>query len=70
MTSLSRFRAGGENLTRMFFENNGRDGNAIVEHPSFVSYLRYFMDGPALPVSTIDGFRTILIEGVWTSGGC
>jgi len=50
------------------FENNGRDGNAIVEHPSFVSYLRYFMDGPALPVSTIDGFRKILIEDAGTSG--
>jgi hypothetical protein len=50
------------------FEKNGRQGDAIVEHPHFVSYLRYFIDGPALPPSTIDGFRQILIEDSGTSG--
>jgi hypothetical protein len=50
------------------FENNSRQGDAIVEHPSFVSYLRYFMDGPALPANTIEGFRKILIEDSGTSG--
>jgi hypothetical protein len=50
------------------FENNRRQGDAIVEHPSIVSYLRYFMDGPALPPSTIEGFRKILIEDSGTSG--
>lgn len=50
------------------FEKNGRQGDAIVEHPNFVSYLRYFMDGPALPASTVDGFRKILIEDSGTSG--
>jgi hypothetical protein len=49
------------------FEKNGCRGDAIVEHPHFVSYLRYFMNGPALPADTIDGFRRILIEDAGTS---
>src|SRR5947209_18916715 len=40
----------------------------IVEHPHLVSYLRYFMDRPALPASTVEGFRKILIEDSGTSG--
>jgi hypothetical protein len=50
------------------FVKNGCSGDAIFEHPHFVSYLRYFMDGPALPTSTIEGFRKILIEDSGTSG--
>lgn len=50
------------------FVANGCLGDAIFVHPHFVSYLRYFIDGPALPPSTIDGFRKILIEDSGTSG--
>jgi hypothetical protein len=50
------------------FEQNNRLDNAIVEHPHFVSYLRYFMDGPALPANTIEGFRKILVEDAGTTG--
>ena len=50
------------------FEKNGRQGNAIVEDGNFVKYLRYFIDGPALPSVTIEGFRKILIEDSGTSG--
>ena len=50
------------------FVKNGCRGDAIFEHPHFVSYLRYFMDGPALPASTVEGFRKILIEDSGTSG--
>jgi len=50
------------------FEQNNRLDNAIVEHPNFVSYLRYFIDGPALPAKTIEGFRKILIEDAGTTG--
>jgi len=50
------------------FEEKGCQGDAIFEHPHFVAYLRYFIDGPALPVNTIEGFRQILIEDVGTSG--
>ena len=50
------------------FVNNGCRGDAIFEHPHFVRYLRYFMDGPALPASTVAEFRKILIEDSGTSG--
>ena len=50
------------------FVQNGCRGEAIFEHPHFVKYLRYFMDGPTLPASTIEGFRKILIEDSGTSG--
>jgi|SRR5579872_493876 len=50
------------------FVANGSRGDGIFEHPHFVKYLQYFMDGPALPASTIEGFRKILIEDSGTSG--
>lgn len=50
------------------FVKNGCRGDAIFEHPHFVNYLRYFIDGPALPASTVEGFRKILIEDSGTSG--
>ena len=53
---------------RDVFEGNGCRGDAIFQHPHFVEYLRYCMDGPALPVNTIEGFRKILIEDSGTSG--
>jgi hypothetical protein len=60
---------GGHGKSRKeIFEGNSRQGNAIVEDPNFVKYLRYFMDGPALPASTIEGFRKILTEDLGTSG--
>ena len=50
------------------FERNGCRGDAIFAHPHFVRYLRYFMDGPELPVGTIEGFRKILLKDSGTSG--
>src|SRR5208337_1179070 len=50
------------------FTSNGCQGDEIPKHPHFVSYLRYFIDGPALPTATIEGFRKILIEDAGTSG--
>lgn len=50
------------------FVSNGCRWDAIFEHPHFVPYLRYFMDGPALPASTIEGFRKILVSNHGTSG--
>jgi hypothetical protein len=47
---------------------NDRSGNSVAEHPNFVKYLHYFIDGPALPFGTIEGFRKILIADVGTSG--
>lgn len=50
------------------FVSNGCTGDAIFEHPHFVKYLKYFIDGPSLPANTIEGFRSILIEDSGTSG--
>jgi hypothetical protein len=50
------------------FAQKGCRGEAIFEHPHFVKHLRYFMDGPALPPNTVEGFRKILIEDSGTSG--
>jgi hypothetical protein len=41
---------------RGLFERNGTSGTAIYEHPNFLKYLRYFLEGAALPVALIDTF--------------
>ena len=38
------------------FERNGTSGNDIFRHPHFMKYLRYLLNGPDLPQSSIDGF--------------
>jgi hypothetical protein len=62
------FPGGRKKSHKDVFENNGCRGDAIFEHPHFVTYLLYFMDGPALPADTIERFRQILIEDSGTSG--
>lgn len=43
-------------------------GESLFEDPNFVSYLRYFIEGPALPTNTIEGFRRILIDNLGATG--
>jgi hypothetical protein len=50
------------------FKRHGHSGDEIFRHPHFVAYLRYFIDGPALPPATVKAFREILIEDLGTSG--
>jgi len=50
------------------FKANDRSGDSVAEHPNFVEYLRYFINGPALPSTTIEGFRKIMSEDAGTSG--
>jgi hypothetical protein len=50
------------------FKKHGHRGDEIFRHPHFVAYLRYFIEGPALPPATIEGFRLCLIEDLGTSG--
>jgi hypothetical protein len=50
------------------FKANNRSGRPISELPAFVKYLRYFISGPALPFSTIEGFRKLMIDDAGTSG--
>jgi hypothetical protein len=53
---------------RQVFERNGCCGRAILEHPHFVPYLRYFVEGPLLPPPTIEGFVRIVREDLGSSG--
>jgi hypothetical protein len=50
------------------FKANDRFGNSVAEHANFVEYLRYFIGGPSVPSSTIEGFRKIMIDDAGTSG--
>jgi hypothetical protein len=50
------------------FEVNGTSGRAILEHPHFIKYLRYFIHGPQLPQSSIQGFSKIIEDDAGTSG--
>lgn len=50
------------------FEMNGTRGNDILSHPHFIKYLKYFIHGPGLPNSIIEGFCRIIEEDAGTSG--
>ncbi|MEK6257040.1 MAG: hypothetical protein AABP62_00350 [Planctomycetota bacterium] len=50
------------------FESNGTVGRDICRHPHFIPYLRYFIHGPNLPKTAIDGLCKILNDDVGTSG--
>lgn len=41
---------------RQIFEKNGTRGKAILRHPHFHKYLRYFVLGPDLPAPPVDTF--------------
>ena len=53
---------------REVFEKTGVKDRDILRHHDFMKYLRYFIFGPDLPKSTIDGFCKIIEEDVGTSG--
>jgi hypothetical protein len=53
-------------LLRM--EEHGYSIHDIVKDWSFVDRLRYFINGPSLPQSTIEGFRKIMTDDAGTSG--
>lgn len=61
--------AGGYGRSRkQVFESNDTSGREILRHPHFVPYLKYFIFGPDLPESTIDGFTRIIEDDCGTSG--
>lgn len=47
------------------FQEHGN--NDVFRHPNFLRYLRYFVEGPLLPASVIDGLFQILDDDVGTS---
>jgi hypothetical protein len=64
-----KINAGGYGKSRKeVFERNGTTGRDILRHPHFMEYLRYFMNGPDLPKSTIRGLCKIIEEDRGTSG--
>jgi hypothetical protein len=44
------------------FERNGTRGDAVLRHPHFLKYLRYFVLGPDLPASTSAAFTALIDE--------
>ena len=50
------------------FESNGARGDAMLRHPHFLKYLKYFLYGPDLPAETVARFRQIVIDDAGTSG--
>ncbi len=64
----ARFNIGSKRSRKEVFESNGTSGDAILEHPNFLKYLRYFVYGPNLPPATIAGFCRLVEENRGTSG--
>jgi hypothetical protein len=64
----ARFNIGSKRSRKEIFESNGTRGDAILEHPNFLKYLRYFIHGPNLPPATIAGFCQLVEEDRGTSG--
>lgn len=64
------FNVGGRGRSR--FEQFKRTGNTedeVIRHPHFLAYLKYFLQGPALPERAIDAFTRAVQEcGHVTSG--
>ena len=42
------------------FESNGTIGDAIFGHGNFLKYLKYFIHGPDLPRSVLEGFCELI----------
>ncbi|HUC60662.1 MAG TPA: hypothetical protein VMF53_01765 [Alphaproteobacteria bacterium] len=51
------------------FEKNGCLANEILRHPHFLEYLSYFLFGPRLPQSVIDGFEKEVAKRKSVSSG-
>jgi len=50
------------------FEANGTTGDAILQHPHFLRYLKYFIFGPDVRADTVARFRQIVVDDRGTSG--
>lgn len=58
----------GNKSRQQVFESNGTSGSDMYRHPHFMPYLRYFIYGPDLPKSAIEGLCKILNDDAGTSG--
>jgi hypothetical protein len=59
---------GGGGSRKEVFESNGTEGEAILRHPHFLQFLRYFIYGPDLPPGSMAGLCRIVNEDAGTSG--
>jgi hypothetical protein len=50
---------------RQIFIDNGCTGDAILTHPHFLKYLRYFVSGPQLPTGVIARFKELATGPFW-----
>lgn len=65
----AEMNAGGHGKSRQqVFEKNGTTGRDILRHPHFMAYLRYFISGPDLPKSVVEGFCKVIEDDAGTSG--
>ncbi len=62
------FAESGNKSRHEVFESTGTFGNEVYRHPNFISYLKYFIQGPDLPTPVIDGLCGILNDDAGTSG--
>ncbi len=67
--SEARYNVGGRGKSVLeVFESNGTDGEDIFAHPHFLKYLKYWIFGPELPSSFVDGFCARINDDSGTSG--
>lgn len=59
------FNPGGTTSRREVFARNGcRTDDEIHDHPHFLRYLRYFVEGPQLTEAVIKGFQAIVSDSL------
>jgi hypothetical protein len=56
--------AGGRKSRQEVFIDNGCDLRAILTHPHFLKYLRYFIAGPQLPADVRSRFEELATESL------
>ena len=67
--SEARYNVGGRGKSVLeVFVSNGTDGEEIFAHGDFLKYLRYWIFGPDLPPSFVDGFCACVNDDRGTSG--
>ncbi len=62
------FNIGSRKSRKEVFELNGTRGDDILSHGNFLPYLRYFVEGPALPHHVADAFRAQVQTMGYVSG--
>lgn len=61
-TDPDLFPGGRGRSHKQVFNDNGRTNSEILEHPSFLNYLNYFICGPRLPTRVIARFKELAAE--------